>query len=283
MRNGRGLKTAGVRIAALLALLTLLAAVPAAQAQSAEDPQLVFTIYGGLGTGSQLWGATSIVGAPGGPPPQTDSLRLERWMRPGLIAGLSAAYYRSPHFGWVLDIGYFGLGTEQRCLGPATYKDTVQTRQVCTSANGEHIGTGVVGFMAGATYRVASTSRVQPFVRATAGLGLVDGNFIQTTGSAFVSSPSGCQTGCYFGLLNDSTSHSLTWIANLATGLSVELSPGYRVRFEARDVITSLPVVRASGPLLSADNPPTGWTTKHIPSFLIGLDIVLERRHARRY
>jgi hypothetical protein len=283
MRNGRRLPAGYVRVAGLLALLPLLAAVPAAHAQSSDEPQLVFTIYGGMSTGSDLWSASRIVGGAGGPPPPQDTVRLERWLRPGLIAGLATAYYRSPHFGWVLDIGYFGLGTEQRCLGPATYNDTVQTKQVCTSANGEHIRTGVVGFMFGATYRFAPTSAVQPFVRATAGLGLVDGNYIQTTGSAFVSSPAGCQTGCYFGLLNDSVSHSVTWIANLTTGLSVELSPGYRVRFEARDVIVALPVVNASGPLLSPDKPPTAWTTRHMPAFLIGLDIVLERRHTRRY
>jgi hypothetical protein len=282
MRSGRELMAGCVRVAVLLALPLLLAAVPDAHAQSSDEPQLVFTIYGGLGTGPNLWSATRIVDAQGGPPPPQDTLRLERWLRPGVIAGLTTAYYRSPHFGWILDIGYFGLATEQRCLGPTTYKDTVLTKQVCPTANGEHIATGVVGFMVGATYRFAPTSAVQPFVRATAGLGLIDGNFIQTTGR-FVSAPAGCQTGCYVGLLNDSTSRTVTWIANLATGLSVELSPGYRVRFEARDIITSLPVVTASGPLLSADNPPTGWTTKHVPSFLVGLDIVLERRHARRY
>jgi hypothetical protein len=281
MRNRRDVKAAGAG-AVVLALLTLLVAVPA-YAQSSDDPQLVFTIYGGLGTGSNMWSAQRIVGAPGGPPPPQDTLRLERWLQPGLIAGLTTTYYRSPHFGWVLDIGYFGLGTEQRCLGPATYKDSVQTQQVCTTANGEHLATGVVGFMFGGTYRFAPTAAVQPFVRATAGLGLIDGNFIQTTGAAFVSSPASCQTGCYFGLLNDSTSRSLTWIANLATGLSIELSPGYRVRFEARDIITRLPSVKGGGPLLSADNPPIEWTARHVPSFLIGLDIVLERRHARRY
>jgi hypothetical protein len=282
MRNRRGSSAACARVV-LLMLLPLLAAAPAARAQSSDEPQLVFTIYGGLSAASALWSAPRIVGAPGGPPPPQDTLRLERWLRPGLIAGLAAAYYRSPHFGWTLDIGYFGLGTEQRCLGPATYKDTVETQQVCTSANGEHMATGAVGFLVGATYRFAPASAVQPFVRATAGLGLLDGNFIQTTGSAFLSSPAGCQTGCYVGLLNDTTSRAVTWIANLATGLSVQLSPGYRVRFEARDLIASLPVVRARDPLLSADRPPTAWTVRHIPSFLFGLDLVLERRHPRRY
>src|SRR2546422_4512263 len=99
--------------ARFLARVALAAALPAstlasrAAAQSHDEPQLVFTIYGGLSEGSALWSlptqALAIVGSS-----QQDTVSLARRLRPGLIAGLVTTYYASPHLGYSFDLGYFG-------------------------------------------------------------------------------------------------------------------------------------------------------------------------------
>jgi hypothetical protein len=284
MRKRHG-ATPWARGAGRLALLLLLAGVRIARAQSSSEPQLVFTIYGGLSEGSALWRVPiQPLLAPGA---QQDTVGLARRLRPGLVTGLVTTYFRSPHFGWSVDIAYFGIGSEQGCQGPATYKPDPQNEndQVCTRANGQHVGTNVVGFLAGATYRFAPEGHVQPFLRVTAGPGLIgNSSYFETTGIAVLTNPTGCQLGCTVTILQDTEKKQLTWVVNLAAGASVWLASAYRLRMEARDIITRLPIAAGPrDPLSASAAPPTGSVVKHLPTFLFGLDILLERRHTRRY
>lgn len=268
---------------ALLAALTLLAlTTPAARAQSREDPNLVFTIYGGLSAGGGLWSRSQAMQAPGGPPFPLDTLVIARRLRPGLVAGLSATYFTSPHFGWTADVAYFGFGSEQRCAGPAVFAGTLN-RQLCTNAHGEHVGTSLVGFLAGGTFRLLPGSALQPYVRATAGLGLLGSSYIETS-AVVVDTACGSAGFCTATLLAESKARQFTWIAGLAVGTTFRLSPSSLVRFEARDVVTSLPTVTGPGdPLISSSTVSEGWAVKHVFTLLVGLDIVLERQHTRRY
>lgn len=284
MRSGRAARSVAARVAVLLALLSPAAAVPPAHAQSANDPQLVFAIYGGLSEGGDLWRlprqALAVTGTT-----QQDTVAVARRLRPGLVAGLVTTYFRSRHFGWSADIAYFGIGSEQRCDSVSAYVQGPQGEngQVCTSANSEHVGTNVVGFLGGITYRFAPEGRVQPFVRVTAGPGLLGNtSYVETTGG--FTNTTTCQLGCAESILADPDRKTITWVVNLAAGITVWLAPAYRLRMEARDIITQLPTVTGPRtPFNSATPPPTGSVVKHLPTLLFGVDIVLERRHARRY
>ena len=262
--------------------LSLLAAP--LRAQSSSEPLLVFTIYGGLAEGRSLWTIPQ-QGLLVNGSAQQDTVLLARQLRPGLVAGLTGTLYRSPHLGVSVDIGYFGIGSEQRCIGPLSYKpdSSNQNSQVCTNATGTHVGTNVVGFLAGATYRFAPGASVEPFVRLTAGPGLLgNSSFIETTGIFFASGV--CSAGCVEPLLVESNKPDVTWIVNASAGITVSAGDSYRIRMEFRDIITSLPV--ATGPRDPADNssfPTVSNSIKHLPSFLFGLDIMLERRRGRRY
>jgi hypothetical protein len=273
--------------AAFVLMAALAATAPAASAQSADQPSFVFTIYGGMNAGAPLWQLSPqgilVTGTA-----SADTMTLGRRVAPGLIAGLAGTYYRSPHFGITGDVGYFGLSTEQRCSGPATWKaDSAtegQNRQLCATANGYHAGTGVIGFMGGVTYRLFPDKAAQPFVRVTAGLGLLSNSYVETVGVAFLSSISSCNFGCGIPLIREQQTPEFTWLMNLSAGATISLSPTYRFRFEARDLIVSLPVV--TGPKDPFDNSSfvtTGRAVKHIPIFLFGLDVHLERKHTRRY
>jgi hypothetical protein len=221
----------------------------------------------------------------GGTLANQDTMDLGRVLRTGIVAGLAASYFTSPRFGWTAEVTYFGFASEQRCSGPATYQPEADqiNQQACDRAQGLHVATSIVGFLGGATYRFFPDSRVEPFVRAVAGLGLLGNSYVQTSG---VVHSTQCQTVddfCQLTLVKEDVEDQFTFITALSAGFSFALSPAYKVRFEGRDVITSLPVVTGNGTSSDPAVVPTGRAIKHLPVFTIGLDIVLERRHTRRY
>ena len=273
-----------MRLLRVLAVLSL-AAAPLA-AQSREEPSMAFTISGGMATGGDLWRIPRQELLVSGS--TRDTVGLARRLRPGITASLGMSYYRSPHFGLNAEIAYFGLGTESSCSPPAAGfaagPNSVNAK-ACTSVQGQHQSSGVIGFMAGATYRFFRTESVQPYVRVNAGVGLVSNSFIQTVG--IVHDTTTCTTSdriCAYPLLAERNRPGATWLVSLAGGFSYPLGPGYRVRMEGRDLILTLPVATGPAPF---PNPgsfvPTKNIVKHIPAFMIGFDVLLERRHTRRY
>ena len=260
---------------AMCALLLL--APVALPAQTRSEPNLVFSFSLGLTTGKELWRVSrQPLAVPGSA--AFDTVDAGRQLRPGLTATLSASLHTSPRFAWTAEIGYYGIGSEQRCVGPATWNpDPDDTNeQVCTSAHGQHRATSVVGFQAGALYRLAPAGRVSPFLRGTAGLGLVGNSFVGTTGCF--------QSVCGYPMISADNDISATWIATLTGGIVINVAPAYRLRMEMRDVVTSLPEV--TGPAVFGSGThvaPTARRIVHIPTFMVGLDLVFERRHTRRY
>ena len=274
------------RIATVLAVLVLRGSAAFAQQLSPQEPHLVFSISAGLSSGSHLWTLPNhLQPVAGASLSNQDTMALGRVLRPGIVAGLTASYFTSPRFGWTAEVTYFGFASEQRCTGPTVYQPEADSinRQACGRAQGLHVATSVVGFLGGATFRFFPDRRVEPFVRAVAGLGLLGNSYIQTSG---VVRSTQCQTAdnlCSLTLVKESKASQLTFVTSLSAGFSFALSPAYRVRFEGRDVITSLPVATGNG---SGSDPavvPTGRVVRHIPTFTIGVDIILERRHPRRY
>jgi hypothetical protein len=260
------------------ALLLLFPAVLPAQTRS--EPNLVFSFSFGLTTGKDLWRVPEqpvpVVGGTG----EADTVDLARVLRPGATITLSGTLYRSPSFGFTAEVGYYGIASEQRCIGPAVYQpDGDNTnQQLCTSAHGTHRPTSVVGFQLGAAWRLASAARVSPYLRATAGLGVIGNSYIETTGIQT------CPQGACTTPLIAANTNSLTWIGSLTGGLAVKIAPAYRLRMELRDVVTAVPVPDGPGVFGVADPiAPASRRVIHVPTFLLGLDLVFERRHTRRY
>jgi hypothetical protein len=274
------------RIATVLSAF-LLGALARGQAQtSPQEPHLVFSISAGMSSGGDLW---TLPDHPqpvvGGTLANQDTMTIGRVMRPGIVAGLAASYYTSPRFGWTAEVTYFGIASEQRCAGPATYQPEADNinQQACDRAQGLHIATSVVGFLGGATYRFFPDSRVEPFVRVVGGLGLLGNSYIQTNG---IIRSTQCQTVddfCTLTLVKEEQESQFTFVAALSAGFSFTLSPGYKVRFEGRDVITSLPVTTGNGQSSDPAIVTTGRVIKHVAVFTLGIDVILERRHTRRY
>jgi hypothetical protein len=269
-----------------VAVVGLIGLAAAAVAQSHDEPQLVFSIGGGMVAGSgELWSlpaqGVAVVGGTG-----IDTMGLARRLRPGPVATLSATYLRSRHLGFTAELGYFGVATEQRCTPPVNgYQPDAESKnlQACSRGNGLHVQTSMVGFQIGLGYRFAANARLTPYARASTGIGFLANSFIRTDGA--ITATSACATSggvCQWPLIDGETTTERAIIATLAAGASVAISTGYRFRFEVRDLIASLPV--PSAPANPANGlAPVGSSLRHIPVFEAGLDVVLERRRGRRY
>jgi hypothetical protein len=263
-----------------------LSAAAAARAQTSGEPNLVFSIGLGLTTGRSLW-TVPIQPLPVVGTSSFDTVALGRRLRPGITGTLGITLFRSPNLGYTLEIGYFGVESEARCDGPDVWKPTGSVpelelnRQACESAMGTHIATGAVGFLLGVTYRWRPAARVSPYARAGLGPALLGtASFVTTEGMV---SEDGINLQRYV-LLEERDAPEVTWMASVSGGLAYFLGPGYRVRMEVRDLITALSV--ATGPAGWTANPglaPTGSRVVHVPTITFGLDVVLERRHTRRY
>jgi hypothetical protein len=277
-----------------LAVLTLAAAAgsagaPALRAQTAEQPNLILTVSGGYLTGGQLWTidrqlapvATAFTNG-------WDTLRLGRRIRPGFAATLGATYFASPHLGYNAEAGFFAIGTEAACAPVGSFTPDppdFKNQQACQYLQGENIRGNVVGFLGGLIWRFTTRGN-QPYVRAGAGFGVLGSSYVETFAPIVVTSDSIAQANLV--LLQDRSQGRLTWMLSLGAGATLPLGPGYQLRIEARDLITSLPVAAGAATDTSAilngePVPPTRWKVVHVPTITVGLDIVLEKKRGHRY
>ena len=215
-------------------------------------------------------------------------LLVGRVFRTGFLAGVGATLYRSPHFGLAGEVAYLGLATESRCAprGPYAFDSQHINEQACLSAQGNRLPTNAVALQAGVAWRALPGARVEPYVRAIGGLALLGGSFVETSGLVAVPSADTTRPPVVSRIfLTESSRRELTWIATLSAGVMFELSPGYQLRFEARDILIGLPGVTGPAPADGAlPVAPTRDRTVQLPAFAVSLDLVLEpQRHPRRY
>jgi hypothetical protein len=277
-----------LRRGAYPALLVLVAALAAgrATAQSRERPLLVISMTAGFLAGGELWRLDRQLATVGSG--DIDSLTLGRVFRTGFVAGVGATLYRSPHVGITAEVAFLGLGTESRCAprGPYAFDSQHINEQACLSIQGYRVPTNATAIQAGLTWRALPEARVQPYLRAVGGGALLGGSFVQTRGLVFVPTTDTTRPPVVPRIfLTEDSRRELTWIATLSAGVLMELSPGYLLRFEARDVLIGLPVVTGPGSLTgSLPVAPTADRTVQLPTFAISLDLVLEPlRRPRRY
>jgi hypothetical protein len=256
--------------------------------QTPDQPNLIFTISGGYLTGGgRLWSLPRqlalAVATPNGN--AWDTVALGRRFAPGFAASLSATYFKSPHLGYTAEVGYFGIATVSECSGSFAPTPSGQNQIACSSLNGENFRSDAVGLLGGLIYRFTKGGE-QPYLRAAGGLAILGSSFVEEAGTVLTSN--GTANIVYF--LSDRTHKELSWMVSLGAGMMLPLGPGYQLRIEARDVITALPY--PTGPAtdttqIAGDNalpePPIGFRVVHLPTIMVGLDVVLERKRGHRY
>ncbi len=273
----------------LVLFLAFAAPLASARAQTADQPNLIFSISAGYLTGGSLWTIARQLEPVSTPGAVTwDTLTLGRKLSPGLAATLSATYFRSPHLGYSVEAGFFGIGSTASCgaLGGYRTDPDQKDQQACVYTQGENIRGNTVGFLAGLVWRPVSRGN-QLFLRAAGGGAIVGSSYIETAAPVNILVAPGQSTQATLFLLEDNHQDHLTWMVSLGGGAMLPISPGYQLHIEVRDLITALAV--PTGPVDSISimrgtfQPPTRWRAVHIPTITVGLDVVLERRRGHRY
>ena len=277
--RARSSSLATVALAALAALASPLSA------QSPEDPRLAFSTFGGYVGGGGAWQLNRQLAAVVSG--EMDTLTLGRAFKPGVALGLGISLFRSPHLGLGLELAFFGTTTESRCrpIGAYAYDSQQVNQQACEDAQGKTIRTNAVAIQPGLTWRLITRGPAQAFVRASAGAAILGGSFVDTRGTVYLSGV-GDTLGPFRAriFLDEEGGREVTWVATLAAGATLEMAPGYQLRFELRDLILNVPVVTGPADYLAIyPYPEVGRKTFHLPTLTVGFDIVLERERRRRY
>ena len=259
-------------------LALMLGAAPLA-AQQGSQPNLILSLFGGVAAGHSLWAVDRqplcVFGPPSGGVFQCtgnyDTLRLTRKVTSSIVAGAAATYFPGPHIGYQLELYYLGQSYDDTC--GASHFDTTDVNQInaqaCNDVTQLTPSSGAVGLIASVVYRIAPSAGVSPYIRGGAGLLAYSGGTIAMAGNVVV------DTQIYNRpIYVDESPKTTSFAFQVAAGLTVRMSPGYALRFEARDAIAELSYITGPSP---GDKlvPPTATKWFH--------NVVLEQKHGRRY
>lgn len=258
-----------------------------AAAQTPSRPNLVLSIVGGVATGTTLWTINRQPLDVLCTPSQScgiDTLRLVRDLSPGVIAGVTATYFRNPSVGFTLDVFFVEFPLDDTCEGifynPDSGGDPVfgtRNNQVCNDITSASPSTSAISAMGGVVLRAAGGKSISPFFRGSMGIvGYSSGTV--TMSGVFVENQS-IRTRS---VLIDDKPKTLRLGAQAAVGITARLSPSYQFRFELRDVIAPMQEVADSAPLNTL-RPPKSTVLLHRFALILGLDVVLEKSRGRRY
>ncbi len=137
-----------------------------------------------------------------------------------------------------------------------------------------------LAFHAGVTLRATPSKSATPYLGLSGGFITRARGTVEMTG-AFVDNAGALNS---FTVVADDKATRSDLSGQLALGMMLPLGPGYQVRFEGRDVYTRLDYVSGlADPTQVPLHPPHAGRYGHHLAFVIGLDIVLERKRGRRY
>jgi hypothetical protein len=267
-----------MRLRRLLVLGTgLLAGPTALGAQAtADQARLVFSV--GLGQtsgGGNVWTVQNQPIDVG--PTETDTLALSRTFRRSLAVVFSGTYFPGEHFGVNAEIQLLGLGTFDTCR-PASALNDPLTTEVCNTIDGSERSATSATVSLGGIYRVASRQSIHPYVRANAGIVVSQRSFLRTAGSYTTATGEASE----FTVYEDNQVTNLQPYLSAGGGVVAVLGKGYQLRFEVRDNWVRVPSISgATG--RQGLVPASHAVGKHLLSFVLAFDVVLERKRGRRY
>ncbi len=256
----------------MMALLTLLA--PPLAAQTADQARLVFGIGLGQTTGGgELWRV-------GRQPFNGDTLALSRSFRRSLNISFGATYFPSENLGINAEAQLLGLGTRDGC-GIVSTEDPpgALTQAACANINSKKRGTSSGSLSVGAVYRIMSKASIHPYVRANVGMVVSQESFLELVATT----PGSGGIAAYSPIYLDDSPSNIQPYFSFGGGVVAALGRGYQLRFEVRDNWVRVPVVTgptSGAPAFTPDNTTQG---RHVLSFVVGFDVVLERKRGRRY
>ena len=246
--------------ALLLAVTLCLPAMAAGQTR--DQARLIINVSAGFVGGRSLW---QVRGQPlyddlGGLT-VIDTLTLSRRIRSSFTLGARGIYFHGDHVGVFGEAFLLGLGFDDTC-GRTFATGSGRNEETCSSIDQSETTSSAVEVAGGAMYRFASrsTSHVSgTFFSAGSGSEPVEVNIYPEAGGS-----------------------KLYLAGGLGAGITAQIAPSYQLRWDVRDNIVRLPTV--AGPTVQDGTPPMIENRmKHLFSIEVGFDVVLERRHGRRY
>ncbi len=262
------------QLRAALAISVVLAPAGLRAQATADQAQLEFTIgVGQTSGGGQLWR----VGAqPFGTQGAFDTLAVSRAFRRTINVSFSGTYFPTGRLGFVGEAQLLGLGTEDAC-GIQFTQGSIETSDLCRSIDRADRNATSVAMSVGAVYRIASRQAVHPYLRLGGGIVVTQQSFVRMRGEII-----GAGGPSDLTLFADDNNTTVKPYALFGGGVVAVAGRGIQFRFEVRDNWVRVPAV--TGPTIRQGLiPPSQVVSKHILSFMIGFDIVLERKRGRRY
>ncbi len=260
------------RLAVVAALAALSASALAAQ--TGDQARLVFSIGLGQTTGGgELWRV-------GRQPFNGDTIAVSRSFRRSFNISFGGTYYPNDNLGFNAEAQLLGLGTRDGCTVVSAAPPDSVAAGGCNSLNSKERGTSSGSLSLGLVYRVFSRSPIYPYVRANVGMVVSQESFLQMVATVPGSSPGTIADLPVY--LDDSPSNIQPYFS-FAGGVVTTISRGYQLRFEVRDNWVRVPVVTGPTSGAPAFTPPHASQGRHVLSFLLGFEVVLERKRGRRY
>jgi hypothetical protein len=243
--------------------------------RTADQARLVFTVgFGQNSGGGTLW---SIGNQPFFATAPADTLAVARRFRSSLSALLSGTYFPGDHLGFSAEAMLIGLGTSDGCRIVSHPSGSGMTSDLCTTINGAERAATAAELSVGVVYRVLSHEPVHPYVRLNAGLAITQESLIKTEGT--VNTPDGPAA---LTLYDDQQPTRVHPYLGAGLGVIAVIGAGYQMRFEVRNNYVRVPTV--TGPTVLQNQEPSRTTVgKNLLSFVVGFDVVLERKRGRRY
>ncbi len=241
---------------------------------TADQAQLEFTVgVGQTSGGGQLWR----VGAqPFGTQGAYDTLAVSRAFRRTINVSFSGTYFPANHLGFVGEAQLLGLGTEDDC-GIQFTQGSIETSDLCRSIGRAERNATSVAVSVGTVYRIGGHQAVHPYLRLGGGIVVTQQSFVRMHGEII-----GAGGPSDLTLFKDDQNTTVKPFALFGGGVVAVAAKGIQFRFEVRDNWVRVPAV--TGPTVQQGLvPPSRLVSKHLLSFMVGFDLVLERKRGRRY
>ena len=253
-----------------------LCAAPLSAQRTRDEARLVFSVTPAFTLGSDLWSVASQ------PIRQTgtvaDTFALGRRVASSVGLAFQGVYFPHEHLGYSIEAMLLGVGFDDDCR--LVYDSGTDSRipAACASIRGASKSATAVVVSAGALLRAGGHKLLTPYIRANAGLIISNQSAIRTIGNLAPADSEVTELIIY----NDPHDSRIAPAFSGAVGLMVNLGGGYGVHWELRDNIVGVASVTGATPR-DGIVPPIKTAYKNLVSFMVGFDVILERRRGRRY
>lgn len=261
-----------IRTGSLLTVVALLLPVALTAQGTKSQANLVFGIAGSLTSGSDLWRVDGQSAGSSFPP---DTVNLTRRISSGLGLMFYGQYFPGKTLGLTGEVFFMGTGYEDSCEQVFSGGST-GVSGACANSDGQTNGTSTVLTTVGGVARAWSRRTVSPYIKLAGGLAIVNRSSVSFAGATGLG-------GTVFEFLGDSNPSELSFAAVGAVGFTAQAARGgYQIRMELRDNYVAYDAATGPAPIAGQD-PPTERRYRHLWSFVLGFDVVLERSRGRRY